>query len=362
MNKKEQREEKRRKQEIKIRKLKRVNPYIQLAIGMVTAILVLIEARNVFFDSGENSLWGIISLILAFLIVVANAWVLWVYITTNSSYEYLKLSDKFSMATLEALKETERLKKRYILQTTYGSVPKWHPINYIENVLVYDVHEQLRSILFELQKIIIRSDEKFSDHNVTVDFVYCYPTKPYKGELPYPPYTCGKFDNNTWRIITSGNHSSGGSMKSYLGRHDSFYCLVDRDSYVFFNDKSTIANTHYVPSNMDSEHQNAGSIIGIEIELRNDYPESVFVKGILTITTYGRKLYEDGAISEEEFKELFKDKIINSFSSLIKSELAQMYIRHAIRGEYMKRSTGKLKTFDKKSSEGEDSCRYCKKK
>lgn len=219
--------------------------------------------------------------------------------------------------------------------------------------------EQIRSILIEVQGIIIEICEGLTEDMVTVDFVYCYPDKKYSGQLPYVHSQGEKY---AWRLITAGDHSCGGSMKTYLENKHSFFSCVDDCGYVFFNDKLEASRgRHYVTSRKDEKYGQegvVGSVVGMEIELRNDAPEATFVKGILTITTYGRKLYQGESIKQTEFEEIFKEDILNTFGSLILSEVSQMYIRHTIRDGYMCPRTGRFLEDEDKAGKGTEKCSW----
>lgn len=268
----------------------------------------------------------------------------------KKKYNLLKKQNDLSKATLYALKNASAIKSRTILRTTYGRVPQWHPIDYTKNVLVYDVHEQIRSVLLELQKLIVEVCDGLTEENVTVDFVYCYPKQTgYDGSLPVDPDINRPGKKQAWRLITSGNHSQSGHIHFFLEADASFYHYVDTCGYAFYNDKCICAQDgHYIPEAMDKRVNDGGmregSIVGLKIELKNDEPERVFVKGILTITTYGKRLYyKESGISEKDYQDAFELNVLNNYKSLILSELAQMYIRHEIKDGNMCPKTGAMR-------------------
>ena len=109
---------------------------------------------------------------------------------------------------------------------------------------------------------------------------------------------------------------------------------------MFINDKKTVSR-YYIPSGKDQEYDGVGSIVGMTINIKNDAPESVLVKAMLTITTYGWNLLDKKSpIKEAEYREIFKQSVLNGHKSLLESELAQMYIRHAIKDGNMCPYTG----------------------
>ena len=263
----------------------------------------------------------------------------------------MQTSEALAASTLLAQQHANEAKARTIQQMTYGRVPEWHPMNLQENVLVYDVHEQLRTILIEIRNAALAYAGKSDTDMVTVDLAYCYPDKKYGGALP----ALGA-DRSKWRIITSGDSSCMSyKLHDFLGSRESFYFHLDQNNYVFFNDKQTV-DRYYLPSGKDQEYGGVGSIAGMSVSLKNDSPESVLVKAMLTITTYGWRLCEDDSkVSEEAFRDIFKQNVLNGYKSLLRSELAQMYIRHMVRDEKMCPLTG-IVLEDRREDKGEPPC------
>ncbi len=256
--------------------------------------------------------------------------------TTKKTFLQMQTAETLAASTLLAQQHANEAKARAIQQMTYGRVPEWHPMDFRENVLVYDVHEQLRTILIEIRNAILTYAGKSDTDMVTVDLAYCYPEKDYRGALP----TSDK-NRSAWRIITSGDSSCMNyKLHDFLGSSESFYFYLDQNNYVFFNDKQA-ADRYYLPSGKDHEYGGIGSIVGMSVSLKNDAPESVLVKAMLTVTTYGWKLCEDDSkVNAEVFRDIFKQNVLNGYKSLLKSELAQMYIRHMVRDKEMCPFTG----------------------
>lgn len=285
----------------------------------------------------------------------------------TADYLYYEASKKVSTALLTAIKRTDFDKTCSILQSTYGHVPEWHPIDYCQNVLVYDVHQHLRSICIRLKELIISlAPGEFNDDMVTVDIIYKYPADC-DFDLPdsgISPCNCRQSSHKQkeqgtcedWRIITSGDHTeAGNSIQGFLeaGRK-TFFNHLSQEKYIFGNDKAKLnASDHYEWSQKDAEYGNRGSIVGKVIDLKNDTPETVFVEVYLTITTYGRRLVEENdSLSLEDFEKLFKETVINSYKTLIETELAQMFIRHGIRDGFINRFNGMIKYKKKNTSAG----------
>lgn len=261
---------------------------------------------------------------------------------TKKKYLLMCRQEALSKATLLAQQKSNEAKTRNILQLTYGRVPEWRPFDFRKNVLVYDIHEQLRTLLVEIRdSVLMLSDETDSD-KVTVDLVYCYPDDTYSGRLPEPSLHYGNEElGNAWRLITSGDASCiNYTLHDFLRSNESFFFRLDQENFVFINDKKTVSR-YYIPSGKDQEYDGVGSIAGMTINIKNDAPESVLVKAMLTITTYGWNLLDKKSlIKEAEYREIFKQNVLNGHKSLLESELAQMYIRHAIKDGNMCPYTG----------------------
>ena len=249
---------------------------------------------------------------------------------------------RLSKATLLAQQKSNEAKTRNILQLTYGRVPEWRPFNFRKNVLVYDIHEQLRTLLVEIRDSVLMLSGETDSDKVTVDLVYCYPDDTYSGRLPEPSLHYGNEEpENAWRLITSGDASCiNYTLHDFLRSNESFFFRLDQENFVFINDKKTVSR-YYIPSGKDQEYDGVGSIVGMTINIKNDAPESVLVKAMLTITTYGWNLLDKKSlIKEAEYREIFKQNVLNGHKSLLESELAQMYIRHAIKDGNMCPYTG----------------------
>ena len=261
---------------------------------------------------------------------------------TKRDYLIMCQQEELSKATLLAQQKSNEAKTRSILQLTYGRVPEWRPFNFRKNVLVYDIHEQLRTLLVEIRDSVLMLSGETDSDKVTVDLVYCYPDDNYSGRLPEPsPHYGLEGPENVWRLITSGDASCiNYTLHDFLRSNESFFFRLDQENFVFINDKTTVTR-YYIPSGKDQEYDGVGSIVGMTINIKNDAPESVLVKAMLTITTYGWNLLDKKSlIKEAEYREIFKQNVLNGHKSLLESELAQMYIRHAIKDGNMCPYTG----------------------
>lgn len=317
------------------RKYKIVHPVIAFFVELVVIVTSFVLA----VISCTSTVPSYLLVIISSFWVAAIAVKIWIFVSgriTTKAFLQMQTSEALAASTLLAQQRANEAKARTIQQMTYGRVPEWHPMNFQDNVLVYDVHEQLRTILIEIRNAVLTYSGKSDADMVTVDLAYCYPDKDYSGMLPTPDK-----NRSAWRIITSGDSSCMNyKLHDFLGSNESFYFHLDQNNYVFFNDKQAV-DRYYLPSGKDHEYGGIGSIVGMAVSLKNDAPESVLVKAMLTITTYGWKLCEDDSkVSADAFRDIFKQNVLNGYKSLLKSELAQMYIRHMIRDQKMCPFTG----------------------
>ncbi len=351
----------RKKNEAKIGKEKAEykDRWLDIVIGVILATLTIISIPTAILgiinEEKNVSFWVVIGGAIAAGVGIGKLYYdkakhMNDLMTKGNEHKREQKKNQINQAVFDALYDSNHSKIKEIFRYTYGTVPKWNPINYRENVLVYDVHEQIRSILISLKKCIIDIDpERFNDRNVVVDLIYCY-----KNEQDEKSN-----EILDWRLISSGNTSGNKNKTSdYVNRNDSFYALLQNCGTVFKNDKMAVTDTYisYIKDIKDIEYsQNGkciGSAIGKVINIRNDNPEEIFVQAMLTITTYGEEIFagkyinkenvkvdKDG-MSEKDYENIFKDTIISTFSKLLETELAQMYIRHSIKEGNMCPITG----------------------
>lgn len=316
-----------------------IYPVFSFAASFASLILSICGSENILIGGISLRQFAFRA---AFVAVVCQFVVSILERVTNRKYLIMCRQEALSKATLLAQQKSNEAKTRSILQLTYGRVPEWRPFNFRKNVLVYDIHEQLRTLLVEIRdSVLMLSDETDSD-KVTVDLVYCYPDDTYSGRLPEPSPRYGDVkQENAWRLITSGDASCVNyTLHDFLRSNESFFFRLDQENFVFINDKKTVSR-YYIPSGKDQEYDGVGSIAGMTINIKNDAPESVLVKAMLTITTYGWNLLDKKSlIKEAEYREIFKQNVLNGHKSLLESELAQMYIRHAIKDGNMCPYTG----------------------
>lgn len=328
------------------------------SVGLaVISVCLAVPCVRMRFLSGN---WFLLILAVLFASGIAGIILYIINIIIAKKYErkynYYAESKRVSTALLTTLKRTNFEKTCSILQSTYSNMPDSHPINYCQNVLVFDMHQHIRNICIRLKEMIVDlAPDELNDDMVTVDIVFSYLSDnqfnkqiqdhgciSQKNEQKDDDTTNGK---TKWKIITSGDHTSSNvNLHRYIEDTGSFYTYLEGQGYYFCNDKSCLEEkNHYIWSSKDREYNRIGSIVGTTIELKNDDPEIVFVRAYLTITTYGRKLVEEGdLLDEEHFEKMFKETVINSYKTVIESEFAQMFIRHGIKEHFIDRFTGKL--------------------
>lgn len=285
------------------------------------------------------------------------------------SYEKAKIIDRIDKAVFASLNSANAAKVRSTLRFTYGNVHDWNPINYRKNVLVYDVHEHIRTILLNLRDVIIQtSPERLHEDNVTVDLIWCYPKeKGYSGYLPYIDES-GK-NKKPWKLISTGDKSaSAHSIQEWVASKDSFYAAVIQKGYLC-SDKKDLVGQYHVDTK-DKEYNPdiqalSGSIAGVVIDVKNDEPSRVLVRAILTVNTFGTNFYDADSfpgVSKAEYEEILKRRIITVYKSLLASELVQMYIRHSIREDGRCPITGSLPDEGKNDEDNNCSTDKCNRK
>ena len=363
------------------------DPFI---VDAVDFILVLAGITIGFFT--ENKTVWLVTLIATAVAVLARIALMIYRGRTLLSYNRLLRQERYSNGTFLALQNANWRKTQEIMRYTYGKVATWNPINYYRNLLTYDIHEQIRSILISLRDLIIDMDEsgRLNSDNVTVDLLYFYKPLPYTEEQPAEK----KADINQGdgpesknhdtiedepRLISSGDNDLENSPRILLCDRCSFYWYVRtrKGGYCFANDKNKLnpcirndngtnmtcsEEFHYIVTKKDLRYDmvaagrherkklekvtaerdpdrsrkyakypliEPGSIVCSFFNLHNDVPSEICVSAVLTITTYGQKLYDDSK-NGASFEEDFRSKVLHSYKSLLISELAQMYIRHSV--------------------------------
>ncbi|MBQ1659385.1 MAG: hypothetical protein II059_06020 [Clostridia bacterium] len=359
-------------------------------VDVVDFILVLVGIVIGLF--AKNQAVFRIALIITAIAVVARI-VLMIYRgRTLPNYNRLLRQERYSNGTFLALQNANWRKTQEVMRYTYGKVATWNPINYYRNLLTYDIHEQIRSILISLRDLIIDMDEsgRLNSDNVTVDLLYFYKPLPFTEELPAEKNTDNDQDDGPEqnnhdaiedepRLISSGDNDLENSPRVLLCDRCSFYWYVRtrKGGYCFANDKNKLnpcirndkgtnmtcsEEFHYIVTKKDLRYDTVdtdkcarkrikkvtaerdpdrsrkyakypliepGSIVCSFFNLHNDVPSEICVSAVLTITTYGQKLYDDSK-NGASFEEDFRSKVLHSYKSLLISELAQMYIRHSV--------------------------------
>lgn len=359
---------------------------------------------------------------MIFILTISGIWLYWkkneIYQenrVTKYQYNRAKKINEISKAVFVAMNSANSAKTREVLRYTYGKVPEWNPINYLDNVLLYDIHEQIRSILISLKNIVISIDPlRFNDKNVSVELVYTYLTNKDDQDTSDDQ----KFE---WKLISSGD-TSGNHRKvlDYMNNKKSFYDLLEYFGMQYVNNKYEYISSedcelirkvieskgenkdykdfsvrkYFLLDTKDIEYSKNGEIDGsiaaTIINVRNDEPQKIFVKAILTINTYGEPIFttenkftnilrknkrkkkehfdilqkDKFGLSKDDYNDLFCNIILDSYKTLLTSELSQMYIRHALKKKKKCLFTGRnvqaCQNIDFKLSADCDKCKNIK--
>ena len=213
--------------------IKILYPAVEFCVDMVFMVSSLFLAADMFFGlsietggaliKSMGHLWTA-SLLFKTMLFFANR-------ITLRKFRKVEMAENLSAAMLKVHQRANAYKTRHVLQITYGSVPEWHPFDFYQNVLPYDVHEQIRTILLELKNAILSITPELDTDAVTVDLVYCYPNKDNEyGKIP-----ADKDKTDDWRLITSGDGSPiNYKVHDFLSNEESFYSYLNQNNYVFF--------------------------------------------------------------------------------------------------------------------------------
>lgn len=143
--------------------------------GIITAILQIVALIiSIIKDLCYTKYFWALYIVWA-IAILAQLCFLCVNQKNKKEYKKIVAIEDMLSRSIQEIKNSNFGKTRCILQSTYGSMPKCHPFNYEENVLVYAVHEQIRTILIGIKNVIISTTEGLSDDQITVDLAYCYP-------------------------------------------------------------------------------------------------------------------------------------------------------------------------------------------
>lgn len=173
-------------------------------VDIVDFIVVLAGIAIGFFT--ENKTVWLVAMIATAVAVVVRIAIMIYRGRTLTSYNRLLRQERYSNGTFLALQNANWRKTQEVMRYTYGKVATWNPINYYRNLLTYDIHEQIRSILISLRDLIIDMDEsgRLNSDNVTVDLLYFYKPLPFTEELPTEKNTDNKQEDGP----ESNNHDA----------------------------------------------------------------------------------------------------------------------------------------------------------
>lgn len=213
---------------------------IDLGIAILLAIIAIVSFCFSIITTELDAYWRWISFAAAFVIGVLLAGLYlfkWRIVAKRAVTKTELLKEKkinaINSAIFDSLNQLNMSKVRETLRFTYGSVSEWNPMSYSNNVLTYDVHEQIRAILISIKQVVIGIDpSRFNDHNVTVDLIFGYPEK--NEEI--------KKEKNEeikkWKLISSGD-ISGNPRKAtpHTEEAESFYSFLGYCGMRFVNEK-----------------------------------------------------------------------------------------------------------------------------
>lgn len=190
--------------------------------------------------------------------------------------------------------------------------------DFSENVLPYRVHDYIEYICEKLCDLV--SDiTSISSEFLTVTFIYRYTE-------------VADANDTDWRWITGKDISNSVELNEFITRPDTVYyqLIHGGEPYIYIENKATAEK--YYQSSRDRNFNGVGSILGSKINFSNN--GTVFVEGILTISSYG-KLFASSesynSLSGERFMNVALYNVLPFFQQLIQAELGAMYLRHKAR-------------------------------
>lgn len=233
----------------------------------------------------------------------------------DSKNDYMQKSIRYAYSGAHEIIE----RKRDVL----SHETEFNRIDIKNNILPYDVHSHIGDICKEFKKVMA-SITQISNEFISVTFIYHY---AYEG--------CSD-DDKQWKWI-GGREPIGKHPLNDLIKHPStsfFHIINGNTHYIFGNNKEELSRQgKYYLSKRDQMYNNIGSIFCIKVAFGNN--TTVFVEGIITVTTHGKYFTEnmDIANASNVLRNMIIDEIFPYYKKLIESELGLMYIRHINRTE-----------------------------
>lgn len=195
--------------------------------------------------------------------------------------------------------------------------------DFSENVLPYRVHNYIEYICERLCNLVSEITA-ISSEFLTVSFIYRYK------EAADP-------DDTSWKWIAGKDIASKVELNKFVELPDTvYYQLINNDiPSIYIENKVDAKKYHY--SNRDRNFDRIGSILGTKVNFSNN--GTVFVEGILTISSYG-KLFASSesysSLSGKRFRNVALYNVLPFFQQLIQAELGAMYLRHITKGKQEK--------------------------
>lgn len=180
--------------------------------GIITVIFQIVAlVLSIMKDLSYTK--NLLALYIVWMIAIfAQLWFLCLNHKNKKEYKKIVAIEDMLSRSMQEIKNSNFSKTRCILQSIYGTMPKCHPFNYEENVLVYAVHEQIRTILIGIKSVILNTTEGLSDDQITVDLAYCYPSNEHRhsnAESSVSADGTSKVSRD-WKTISSGDRSHMG--------------------------------------------------------------------------------------------------------------------------------------------------------
>jgi hypothetical protein len=137
---------------------------------------------------------------------------------------------------------------------------------------------------------------------------------------------CKISGENEWRVPVAINVGTPQHISDLLAnKNSSFNQVFGRRETFFVPDKrKAIADGNYVPGERDNSSDLIGSLIVHRMTIAGS---ATFVEAAVSVSTYGKFLYPDGAEGAER---KIRYQVLPAFVERIKLELALLYIKHKL--------------------------------
>lgn len=286
---------------MKIREIMRIFSY---SVILITPILFgIIEPLEI---NTINKNW-IKGLCLIFL-VISVCFDIW---DKNDLKQYKQFEKDYNIlnTVLNKIFEVHNKKKLIIMSEID------HP-KYSEEIIRYSVHDHMICVVNKLKDVICEITG-IAPINLTVHFMYKHTSDA----------------DEDWKWLNADNFSVSNTLRNLLtNKNTTYYQILNtKDTFIFENDKQkAVENERYVSSDKDYYYSRNGSIICAKIDC-GKYGDS-YIEGIISISSYGRKLVESNNLDDiKKFENIMKYRIIPYFTALLEIEMVSLSLRHRIK-------------------------------